>query len=99
MRSHSAFGRPRIFGPKPTLSSTVFQGKSANDWNTTPRSGPGPLTALPSSRISPPETGRKPAIMFRIVVLPQPDGPTTATNSPLSTVSDTSRTAVTCLPA
>ena len=28
----------------PTLSSTVRHGNSANDWNTTPRSGPGPLT-------------------------------------------------------
>ena len=73
---------PRIFGPKATLSSTVFQGNSAKDWNTTPRSGPGPLTACPPTRISPPVSGMKPAIMLRIVVLPQPDGPTTETNSP-----------------
>ncbi len=46
MRSRSAFGTPRIFGPKPTFSSTVFHGKRANDWKTTPRSGPGPLTEL-----------------------------------------------------
>ena len=41
----------------------------------------------------------KPAIMLRIVVLPQPDGPTTETNSPCSTSSETSCTAVTCEPA
>jgi len=37
--------------------------------------------------------------MFRIVVLPQPEGPTIDTNSPGCTVSDTSRIAVTCEPA
>src|SRR3954465_11448927 len=65
---------PRIFGPNATFSSTVRQGNSANDWNTTPRSGPGPFTGRPSSRISPPVCGMKPAIMLRMVVLPQPDG-------------------------
>ncbi len=37
--------------------------------------------------------------MFSIVVLPQPEGPTTETKSPASTVSEMSRIAVTCLPA
>jgi hypothetical protein len=41
----------------------------------------------------------KPAIMFRMVDLPQPDGPTMETNSPSGTSSDTSCTAVTCVPA
>jgi hypothetical protein len=40
----------------------------------------------------------KPAIMLRIVVLPHPEGPTMATNSPESTDSETSRTASTCVP-
>ena len=41
----------------------------------------------------------KPATMLRMVVLPQPEGPTTDTNSPSGTSSDTSRTASTCAPA
>ena len=32
-----------------TLPSTVFQGNSANSWNTGPRSGPGPVIGLPST--------------------------------------------------
>src|SRR5437660_317637 len=36
-------------------------------------------------RTSPPLALRKPAMTFRSVVLPQPDGPTTQTNSPALT--------------
>ncbi|CFN68062.1 Uncharacterised protein [Bordetella pertussis] len=39
--------------------------------------------------------GRKPAIMFSSVLLPQPDGPTMATNSPSSMRRLTSPTACT----
>jgi hypothetical protein len=77
------------------LSSTLRQGKSANDWKTTPRSGPGPLTTRSSTRIRPAVGARKPAIVFSIVVLPHPEGPTTETKSPASTVSEMSRIAVT----
>jgi hypothetical protein len=45
--------------------------------------------------ISPSVTSSSPAIMRRMVVLPQPDGPTSATNSPLAISSETSRTACT----
>jgi hypothetical protein len=86
-------------GPKATFSSTVFQGKSAKDWKTTPRSGPGPVTDRSPTRISPEDGGMKPATMLRIVLLPQPEGPTTETNSPAGTSSETSRTAFTCAPA
>ncbi len=34
------------------LPRTVFQGNSAKCWNTMPRSGPGPATGLPSTRIA-----------------------------------------------
>jgi len=54
---------------------------------------------MPSSRISPPVSGMNPAIMLRMVVLPQPDGPTTDTNSPSFTSNETSCTAVTLAPA
>ena len=41
-----------------------------------------PSPALPSMAISPPERGMRPATMLRMVLLPQPDGPRRATNSP-----------------
>src|SRR5581483_2928828 len=41
----------------------------------------------PSSVIEPPEGSTKPAIICRVVVLPQPDGPSSETNSPFSTAS------------
>src|SRR5271166_335426 len=40
------------------------------------------FTSVPSMRISPSLTVSSPAIMARSVDLPQPDGPTSATNSP-----------------
>ena len=45
---------PFISRPKATLPSAVRHGKScAKSWNTTPRSMPWPVTALPPMRISP----------------------------------------------
>src|ERR1035438_1170019 len=40
------------------------------------------LTSLPPMRSSPSEMSSSPAIMLRVVDLPQPDGPTKMTNSP-----------------
>src|SRR3954464_5972337 len=45
-------------------------------------------------RIRPAVGSSRPATMRRVVVLPQPDGPSRAKNEPLGTVSDRSRTAV-----
>src|SRR6266487_3256577 len=39
----------------------------------------------PPTRISPPSGLSRPAISRKVVVLPQPDGPSSDTNSPLST--------------
>src|SRR5262249_1837273 len=39
----------------------------------------------PSSRTAPPLGSTKPAIICKVVVLPQPDGPSSETNSPFST--------------
>src|SRR5262245_1713263 len=50
-----------------------------------PRFGPGPPAGLPSSRTSPDVGISSPAAMRSSVVLPQPDGPTIAINSPLCT--------------
>src|SRR5215217_2818418 len=47
------------------------------------------------SKISPAVMSIRPAMRFRVVVLPQPDGPTRATNSPSSTSSETRSTATT----
>ena len=63
------------------LSFTDSQGKTPYSWKMTPRSGPGPEMGLPSSVTLPEDGCMKPATMFIIVVLPQPDGPITETNS------------------
>src|ERR1700730_19114029 len=63
------------------LSRTVYQGKSAASWNTTPRRGSGRLTRCPRKSTSPRVGASKPATMFSSVDLPQPDGPRTAVNS------------------
>ena len=42
------------------------------------------LTRAPPIRISPSVTSSSPAIMRSSVLLPQPDGPTSTTNSPFS---------------
>src|SRR5579872_6517471 len=49
----------------------------------------------PSSTITPLVGRSNPAMQRKRVVLPHPDGPTTATNSDVDTLSDTSRTAFT----
>ena len=52
-----------------------------------PRSEPGPCTGLPATFTVPVEAGkcgRSPAIIRRMVDLPQPDGPSMQTNSPRS---------------
>ena len=65
------------------LSRTVSQGNDASSWNTAPMpSGTSPATGLPSNVIVPSVGALRPAIRSISVVLPQPDGPTTAKNSP-----------------
>src|SRR6185436_16426726 len=51
-----------------------------------PRSGPGPTTSRPWTRISPASPGMKPPRTWSSVLLPHPLGPTTVTNSPSATV-------------
>ncbi len=53
------------------------------------------LIVLPSSTMRPPVGNSKPAIMRSVVVLPQPLGPSSVTNSPFSTDSETLSTATT----
>src|SRR6185436_15397071 len=57
------------------------------------RSGGRLVRSLPSKEIVP-ESGRsRPAIIRRVVVLPQPDGPSNPKNSPCATSRETSATA------
>lgn len=81
------------------FSPTVMCGNSAYDWNTTPRPralGFVPPRSRPPSWIAPDVGAMKPAIICSVVVLPQPDGPSSERNSPRSTASDMSCTAVAC---
>ncbi len=64
------------------LPRTLRQASSTGFWNTMPTSSGGSTTGLPATVIVPPEGSINPAISFSSVDLPQPDGPTTATNSP-----------------
>jgi hypothetical protein len=48
----------------------------------------------PSISMVPVAGGMKPAIMRKVVVLPQPDGPSSETNSPLAISSEKSSTAL-----
>ena len=77
----SAFGTRAVFSPNSTFLRTVSHGKSAYCWKMTPRSGPGPETAEPSTSACPSVGWSSPARMLSNVLLPQPDGPTTVTNS------------------
>src|SRR5216683_3121337 len=95
----SSVATPAARKPKSIFSTTLFQGNSANCWNTTERSGPGPVTRL-FPTVSEPVVGKsRPAAMRRHVVLPQPEGPTTATNSFSRTSKLTLSTAAISLPS
>ena len=68
--------------PKAMFWRTVSLGNTPYSWKITPRSGPGPWTGALSNNTRPPVGFWKPASMFIIVVLPQPEGPITAMKSP-----------------
>src|SRR6185295_5893377 len=78
-----------------TLPSTVRQGNSTGDWNTTPMSLRGPAIGVPLSNACPPLACISPARIFSSVDLPHPDGPTIDMNSPSATVQSMSSSAVT----
>src|SRR2546421_7153938 len=64
---------------------TVSQGKTEPCCEMTMPFGLGPLRATPPTRTLPSSGCRNPAMMFINVDLPQPEGPTIATNSPSAT--------------
>src|ERR1051325_10536641 len=57
------------------------------------RSGGRLVMSVPWNSIEPPSGFSRPAIMRKVVVLPQPDGPSSPKNSPWLTSRDTSATA------
>ncbi len=76
------------------LSLTVRHGSVASCWNMYPTVRGIPVTGVPATVTLPPLVGSRPEISDRVVDLPQPVGPTTATNSPCATSNVTSRIAV-----
>src|SRR6185295_7639276 len=79
------------------LLRTFMCGYSANSWNTKPMSRCDArlkVTSSRSSRILPDEGSSSPAIIRNVVVLPQPEGPSSTKNSPSAMVNDDARTAV-----
>ena len=87
----------RPFRPKATFSKTDRWGKSAASCGTYPTfldSAPTKTfleaTSFPEIEISPESGSSKPAINLRSVVLPDPEDPSTATNSPSVTSNERS---------
>ena len=72
------------FKPKQTLPCTERQGSSEASWNTMARSGPGPVTSLPSTRIEP-RARISPARASNSVLFAQPLDPTMVTKELFST--------------
>ena len=70
-----------------TLSSVVRHGSRVAFWNAMPTMLSGPATSRPLTMTAPALAGHRPVTTFIKVDLPHPDGPTTATNSPVSTAS------------
>src|SRR5207245_2621136 len=91
IRRRSRAGTPGLTAStaSATFSWTVIHGSSEYCWKTMPRSGPGPLTRSPSRTISPASAVSRPATRFTRVVLPDPEYPTTAANSPSSSARST----------
>ena len=73
---------PRACRPRATLPRTVRQGNSVGSWKTTMREGSGSVMAVPSCATAPAVGASSPATRRSSVDLPQPLGPSRATNSP-----------------
>src|SRR5690606_13506597 len=87
---------PRNSSGNSTFSNAVFQGSKLDSWNTTPiSSGSGFVIGRWPTRIQPELGSSKPAIIINKDDLPQPLGPTSPINLPLSILNDTSSSACT----
>ena len=89
-RAYCACGTLRACRPRATLSRTVRQGNSVGSWNTTMRDGSGWVMAWPSCVMRPCSGASSPATSRSSDDLPQPLGPSKATNSPGASVRLTS---------
>ena len=83
--SRSLRGTPRSSRPKAALRSTLAHGISAKSWNTKARSGPGAATGVPFTSTRPDVAWTSPAMIFSVVVFPQPLGPMMLVSSPRGT--------------
>src|SRR5438067_4272625 len=95
--SISRRGTPWHLSGKPMLLRTFMCGYNAKSWNTKPISRCDArlnVTSSPPSRILPEDGSSSPAIIRKVVVLPQPEGPSKTKNSPSAIVNDDARTAV-----
>src|SRR4051812_81464 len=72
---------PRAFNPKAALSLTLIHGKMDSCWNTMALSGRADEASRTTSTV-PAVLDSRPATMRSSVVLPHPEGPTMARNSP-----------------
>ena len=95
-RRRSALGTPRTFSPYSTFCATVICGNSAYSWNTvltSRRRAGSAVTSAPPSLIVPAVGCSNPAIIRSTVVLPEPEGPRMANNSPSPTARSAPSTA------
>jgi hypothetical protein len=75
------------------LSTVVRQGSRLGAWKAMPLILSGPVTGCPSMWMVPRLGIFRPVVSFMKVLLPQPEGPTMAMNSPSPTCSEMSSTA------
>src|SRR5436190_1984574 len=95
-RSRQLSSMPRNLSARRKFSSTVYQGSSVLSWNTNAMSlGRGRSTGLPATVTAPAIGCSIPPMMLSSVLLPQPEGPSRQTNSPLRMSTETSSSACT----
>ena len=83
--------------PNSTFDSAVMFGKSEYAWKTMPMSRlleGMPVTSLPSMTTRPEVGASNPATIRSAVVFPQPEGPSSERNSPVSSATSISSIAV-----
>ena len=98
--SASGRGTPARSSGSRTLVATLAHGMSVGDWNTKAMRRPVAsswLTGRRQSRSRPSLGSSNPATIFSSVLLPQPEGPSSVTNSPSATVRSTGCSA--CVPS
>jgi hypothetical protein len=86
----SSAGSPAACSTARTFSITVIHGKMANPWKTIATPGAMPTSGAPRTRTAPLVGWMRPARIRRMVDLPQPEGPSSATTSPSRISTDTS---------